>query len=31
VKSHVHIAILEALRAAKIDIPHPQRVVRMLA
>lgn len=27
VKSQVHIAILEALRAAKIEIPYPQRVV----
>ncbi len=30
VKSEVHIAILHALRAANIDIPHPQRVVRMI-
>lgn len=29
VKSEVHIAILAALRQAKIDIPVPQRVVRM--
>ena len=29
VKSEVHIAILSALRQAKIDIPVPQRVVRM--
>jgi small-conductance mechanosensitive channel len=31
VKSQVHIAILEKLRQAKIDIPYPQRVVRTLA
>jgi small-conductance mechanosensitive channel len=31
VKSQVHIAILHALRQAKIDIPYPQRVVRMVA
>jgi small-conductance mechanosensitive channel len=30
VKSEVHIAILAALRQAKIDIPYPQRVVRMI-
>jgi small-conductance mechanosensitive channel len=30
VKSEVHIAILAALRAAKIEIPYPQRVVRMV-
>jgi small-conductance mechanosensitive channel len=30
VKSQVHIAILEGLRQAKIDIPYPQRVVRMV-
>ncbi len=30
VKSHVHIAILHALRQANIDIPHPQRVVRIV-
>lgn len=29
VKSEVHIAILHALRTAKIDIPSPQRVVRV--
>jgi small-conductance mechanosensitive channel len=28
VKSEVHINLLEALRAAKIEIPYPQRVVR---
>jgi small-conductance mechanosensitive channel len=28
VKSEVHIAILAALRAAQIEIPYPQRVVR---
>jgi small-conductance mechanosensitive channel len=31
VKSEVHITILHALRQAKIEIPYPQRVVRMLA
>jgi small-conductance mechanosensitive channel len=31
VKSQVHIAILHALRQAKIDIPYPQRVVRMMS
>lgn len=30
-KSPIHIAILHALRAAKIDIPYPQRVVHMRA
>ncbi len=30
VKSQVHIAILHALRQAKIEIPYPQRVVRMV-
>ncbi|MBS7807370.1 mechanosensitive ion channel domain-containing protein [Variovorax sp. PCZ-1] len=30
VKSEVHIAIIAALRQANIDIPYPQRVVRML-
>jgi small-conductance mechanosensitive channel len=30
VKSEVHIAILQSLRAAQIEIPHPQRVVRMM-
>lgn len=30
VKSEVHIAILAALRLAKIEIPSPQRVVRMV-
>ena len=30
IKSEVHIAILHALRTAKIDIPYPQRVVRMM-
>ncbi|MFM7332448.1 MAG: mechanosensitive ion channel family protein [Brachymonas sp.] len=29
VKSEVHIAILHALRKAQIEIPYPQRVVRM--
>jgi small-conductance mechanosensitive channel len=29
VKSPIHIDILHALRAAKIDIPYPQRVVHM--
>jgi small-conductance mechanosensitive channel len=31
VKSQVHIAILHALRQAKIEIPYPQRVVRMMS
>jgi small-conductance mechanosensitive channel len=31
VKSEVHIAILAALRQAKIDIPYPQRMVRMVS
>lgn len=30
VKSEVHIAILAALRQANIDLPYPQRVVRMI-
>lgn len=30
VKSEVHIAILHSLRAANIDIPYPQRAVRMV-
>jgi small-conductance mechanosensitive channel len=30
VKSEVHIAVLAGLRAAKIEIPYPHRVVRML-
>lgn len=30
VRSDIHIAILEGLRAAKVDIPYPQRVVRMV-
>jgi small-conductance mechanosensitive channel len=29
VKSPIHVDILHALRAAKIDIPYPQRVVHM--
>ena len=29
VRSDVHIAMLEGLRAAKVDIPYPQRVVHM--
>ncbi len=31
VKSQVHIAMLAALRQAKIDIPYPQRVVRLVS
>lgn len=30
VRSDIHIAMLQGLRAANIDIPYPQRVVRML-
>ncbi len=30
VRSHVNIAILQGLRSAGIDIPYPQRVVRMV-
>ncbi|MEY2952587.1 MAG: hypothetical protein RLZZ401_674 [Pseudomonadota bacterium] len=29
VRSEVHIAMLHALRAARVDIPYPQRVVQM--
>ena len=31
IKSQVHIAILAGLRLAKIEIPYPQRVVRMVS
>ena len=31
VTSDIHIEILKGLRAAKVDIPYPQRVVRMVA
>ncbi|MBP8019473.1 MAG: mechanosensitive ion channel [Hylemonella sp.] len=31
VRSDIHIAMLQGLRAANVDIPYPQRVVRMIS